>query len=93
MIMDRSSQMFTGDQLERQKLGASVYILTPGVPFMYYGEEIGLKGSRQGAMTDANRRVTNDLEKSRLINIALNPPIGTTYNMANQVKYGGRRFT
>lgn len=85
--MDRSSQMFTGDQLERQKLGASVYILTPGVPFMYYGEEIGLKGSRQGAMTDANRRLpmiwkrVGDKHRT-------NPPIGTTYNMANQVKYG-----
>jgi glycosidase len=36
---------------------ASLYILSSGSPFMYYGEEIGIKGSRGGANTDANRRL------------------------------------
>lgn len=39
------------------KMAANLYILTPGSPFIYYGEEIGLKGSRGGANTDANRRL------------------------------------
>lgn len=38
-------------------MGANLYILGPGSPFIYYGEEIGLKGSRGGANTDANRRL------------------------------------
>ena len=38
-------------------MGANLNILTPGSPFIYYGEEIGLRGSRGGANTDANRRL------------------------------------
>ena len=39
------------------QMGANLYILSPGSPFIYYGEEIGLRGSRGGANTDANRRL------------------------------------
>lgn len=39
------------------KMGANLSILMPGSTFIYYGEEIGLKGSRGGANTDANRRL------------------------------------
>jgi glycosidase len=41
----------------RMAMAANLYILTPGSPFLYYGEEIGLRGSRGGADTDANRRL------------------------------------
>ena len=41
----------------RMAMAANLYLLTPGSPFLYYGEEIGLKGSRGGADTDANRRL------------------------------------
>ena len=41
----------------RAAVAASLYILSPGSPFIYYGEEIGLRGSRGGANTDANRRL------------------------------------
>ncbi len=41
----------------RMAMAANLYILTPGSPFIYYGEEIGLRGSRGGANTDANRRL------------------------------------
>ena len=41
----------------RMQMAASLYLLTPGSPFIYYGEEIGLRGSRGGANTDANRRL------------------------------------
>jgi len=58
------------------KVAANLSILTPGSPFIYYGEEIGLKGSRGGANTDANRRLAmfwgdNDTVKD---------PEGTTYS-------------
>ncbi len=39
------------------QMAASLYILTPGSPFIYYGEEIGLRGSRGSSNTDANRRL------------------------------------
>ena len=42
----------------RMQMAANLYLLTPASsPFIYYGEEIGLRGSRGGAQTDANRRL------------------------------------
>ena len=41
----------------QMKMAANLYILSSGSPFIYYGEEIGLRGSRGGANTDANRRL------------------------------------
>lgn len=38
-------------------MAANLYILSPGSPFIYYGEEIGIKGSRGSAQSDANRRL------------------------------------
>ena len=41
----------------RMKMAANLYLLGPGSPFLYYGEELGIKGSRGGSNTDANRRL------------------------------------
>ena len=41
----------------RMQVAANLYILSPGSPFIYYGEEIGLRGSRGSDNTDANRRL------------------------------------
>ncbi len=38
-------------------MAANLSILLPGSTFIYYGEEIGMLGSRGGANTDANRRL------------------------------------
>lgn len=83
--MDRSAQMYILDQELRQKLAASVYLLTPGVPFLYYGEEIGLKGTRGSAMTDANRRLPMQWQKN-LDSWRTDMPDGATYT--NQIREG-----
>ena len=58
------------------KVGANLLLLMPGSSFIYYGEEIGIKGSRGGASTDANRRLAmlwGDEDTVR-------NPVGTTYS-------------
>lgn len=34
-----------GSDVEKMKLAASIYLTLPGIPFLYYGEEIGMVGS------------------------------------------------
>jgi glycosidase len=61
-------------------MAASLYIWTYGTPFMYYGEEIGLLGSRGSENTDANRRLKmlwGDNDK-------VENPIGTTFPESRQ---------
>ena len=58
------------------QMAANLYILTPGSPFIYYGEEIGIKGSRGSESTDANRRLAMLWGDDDTIN----NPIGSTYN-------------
>jgi len=41
----------------QMQMAANLYLLCSGSPFIYYGEEIGMRGSRGGANTDANRRL------------------------------------
>ena len=54
--MDRAAGFLTIASGNMQ-MAANLYILSPGSPFLYYGEEIGLRGSRGGSSTDANRRL------------------------------------
>lgn len=51
---DRSSGYLPNTN--QKKMAASLYLLTPGTPVIYYGEEIGLKGSGDSP-EDANRRL------------------------------------
>ncbi len=65
----------------RAQMAANLYILCPGSPFIYYGEEIGMAGSRGSANTDANRRlamVWGDDDKVK-------DPEGTTYAVEGRV--------
>jgi alpha-amylase len=90
--MDRSAPMWMIDEEQsKAKLGASIYMLQPGRPFIYYGEEIGLKGSRGGANTDANRRLAMQWQRA---NDTMRPknPKGTTYDMSYQIKDGVKEF-
>lgn len=37
---------FFGGNVQKNKLAAFIYLTGPGVPFMYYGEEIGMTGNK-----------------------------------------------
>ena len=77
--MDRIAGAFIGEK--SAKMAANLYLLSPGSPVIYYGEEIGLRGSRGSANTDANRRLAmlwgdGDTVKN---------PTGSTYPEKNQI--------
>ncbi len=77
---DRAAGYLMPD-MGHMQMAANLYILGPGSPFIYYGEEIGLRGSRGGAQTDANRRLAmlwGDGDQVK-------DPEGTTYKASNQV--------
>lgn len=52
--MNRSAHSFSGISA---KDAASLYLMLPGTPYIYYGEEIGLKGKRGNESTDVLRRL------------------------------------
>ena len=68
--------------LGEMQMAANLYLLSPGSPFIYYGEELGMKGSRGSANTDANRRLAmlwgdGDTVKN---------PTGASYDQSKQVQ-------
>lgn len=54
--MNRAAGFFMVDDYSMH-MAANMYMLTSGSPFIYYGEEIGARGSRGVENTDANRRL------------------------------------
>jgi glycosidase len=78
--MDRIAGAFVTEN--NMRMAANLNLLTPGSPYIYYGEEIGMRGSRGSANTDANRRLAmlwgdDDSVKN---------PIGSSYSSTNQIK-------
>lgn len=64
----------------KMQMAANMYILTSGTPFIYYGEEIGMLGSKGLAKTDANRRLAMLWGDSDTIQ----DPAGTTFDPDRQ---------
>lgn len=77
--MDRIAGAFITEN--NMRMAANLYLLSPGSPVIYYGEEIGIRGSRGGESTDANRRLAMLWGDDDLIR----DPIGTTYPAKNQI--------
>ena len=73
--MDRAAG-YLPDSNGRIRVAANLYLLGPGAPFIYYGEEIGLRGSRGGANTDANRRLAMRWGDEDTVQ----DPVGSTYD-------------
>jgi len=80
--MDRAAGFLTVAS-GQMKTAANLYLLSPGSPVIYYGEEIGLRGSRGGANTDANRRLAMLWGDGDTVN----NPEGTTYPDNKQTQY------
>ena len=77
--MDRSAGYLSAEDKSLQ-LAASMYLLMSGNPYIYYGEEIGMKGVRGTANSDANRRLAmlwGDKDKVK-------DPVGANYDSKNQ---------
>ena len=69
----------------RMQMAVNLYILSPGAPFIYYGEEIGLRGSRGGANTDANRRLAMPWGDGDTVK----DPVGSTYDSQTDATVAG----
>lgn len=64
------------------RIAANLYLLAHGSPFIYYGEELGMKGSRGSEATDANRRLAMLWgDGDRVSN-----PTGSTYPSDKQIQ-------
>ena len=77
--MDRIAGTFVTENYMR--MAANLYWLSPGSPTIYYGEEIGIRGSRGSANTDANRRLAMLWGDGDTVG----NPIGSTYDSSKQI--------
>lgn len=77
--MDRIAGAFVTEN--HMRMAANLYILCSGSPVIYYGEEIGMRGSRGSENTDANRRLAMLWGDKDIIR----DPVGSTYPKKNQI--------
>ena len=79
----------------QMKMAANLYILGNGSPFIYYGEELGMRGSRGASTTDANRRLAMVWHDGDTVK----NPVGSDYDkqveqgVAEQIRDEGSLYT
>lgn len=78
--MDRIAGAFILEN--NMRMAANLYLLCTGSPVIYYGEEIGMRGSRGSESTDANRRLAMLWGDGDLIR----DPEGATYPEKSQIQ-------
>lgn len=78
--MDRIAGTFILES--HMRMAANLYLLAPGSPVIYYGEEIGMRGSRGSANTDANRRLAMLWGGENMAR----DPAGSTYSKDKQIQ-------
>jgi glycosidase len=78
--MDRIAGTFVTENYMR--MAANLYLLSPGSPVIYYGEELGMRGSRGSENTDANRRLAMLWGDGDFVS----DPIGATYPQDKQIQ-------
>jgi alpha-amylase len=77
--MNRAAGYLSVDDY-KMHMAANLYILTYGTPFIYYGEEIGMLGSRGNENTDSNRRLAMFWGD----NDTVGNPVGATWSQDRQ---------
>ena len=78
--VDRIAGAFVTENYMR--IAANMYLLCAGSPVIYYGEEIGMRGSRGSENTDANRRLAMLWgDEDGIMN-----PVGSTYPDDKQIQ-------
>ncbi len=78
--MDRIAGTFGTEN--NMRMAANLYLLCAGSPVIYYGEELGMRGSRGSENTDANRRLAMLWGDGDLIR----DPVGATYASNKQIQ-------
>lgn len=78
--MDRIAGSFITEN--NMRMAANLYLLCSGSPVIYYGEEIGMRGSRGSENTDANRRLAMLWGDGD----SIKDPVGSTYSADKQIK-------
>ena len=78
--MDRAAG-FLSLENGAMRMAANLYLLSPGSPFIYYGEELGMRGSRGGSNTDANRRLAMNWGDG----VTVRDPEGSSYSRSGEV--------
>ena len=76
--LNRLANMSGFSSIEKQKLAASILLTLPGSPFIYYGDEIGMKGERYEGLNVSGYGIVYDEYRRQPLKWG-NPSIETSW--------------